>query len=109
MRGRRYPVWSPGSAGPLLRLTAATDPHDVTWRDFASCATADGDFWYPESSQGTSRETRKAKDVCAGCPVSAQCLDFALTHMRDTHDYAMFGIWAGTTVEDRKRMLKEAA
>lgn len=36
--------------------------------------------------------------VCMGCPVRTECLDFA---MRNT---IRFGIWGGTTAQDRKRL-----
>ena len=35
--------------------------------------------------------------ICAGCPVRRECLDFALGHDQ------VYGIWGGTTPEDRQR------
>ena len=102
-------AWSDGAAGPVLALAPAVDPRDAVWQDMASCAQVAGDFWYPEPGEGTAALTSMAKRICAGCPVSAQCLDFALAHMRNTHDAGAFGIWAGTTLAERKLMLKEAA
>jgi WhiB family redox-sensing transcriptional regulator len=42
--------------------------------------------------------TARAKAVCSGCPVTAECLDFALA------DPDAVGIWGGTTGQDRRAM-----
>jgi WhiB family transcriptional regulator, redox-sensing transcriptional regulator len=70
----------------------------VNWRSSAACLSADPDLFFPISSTGPAkRQIARAKVICAGCPVSSECLDFALTHDQ-TH-----GIWGGTTAEDRQR------
>ena len=35
--------------------------------------------------------------VCAGCEVRKECLEFAMSHEQ------VYGIWGGTTPEDRQR------
>ena len=35
--------------------------------------------------------------ICAGCGVRRECLEFALAHDQT------YGIWGGTTAEDRQR------
>jgi WhiB family redox-sensing transcriptional regulator len=35
--------------------------------------------------------------ICAGCQVQRECLEFALVHGQ------VYGIWGGTTPEDRQR------
>ena len=40
-----------------------------------------------------------AKKVCASCAVRQQCLDYALDNRE------AFGVWGGTTVRDRERLL----
>jgi WhiB family redox-sensing transcriptional regulator len=109
MSARSPLEFSPGAAGPVLRLAPVADPRDAVWQDFAACAQAGGDFWYPEQGEGTCALTAVAKRICAACPVRPECLDFALGHMRHTLDAGMYGIWAGTTVNERKQMLREAA
>lgn len=96
-------------SSPALRLTSVADPHEATWEDFAACATGGADYWYPERGEGNSRHAETAKRICADCPVRLQCLAFALDHMRDADDAGMFGIWGGTTADERQRMLQEAA
>jgi WhiB family redox-sensing transcriptional regulator len=107
MSARTALAFSDGAAGPVLRFAPAADPHEVVWQDFAACAEACGDFWYPEKGEGTSVVAKTAKRICGTCPVSAQCLNFALSRMRHYNDTGMFGIWAGTTVEEREAMLTQ--
>jgi WhiB family redox-sensing transcriptional regulator len=45
-----------------------------------------------------SREVREAKRICSRCPVTEQCLTFAL------RDPGIKGIWAGTSARERDRM-----
>lgn len=41
-----------------------------------------------------------AKALCKICPVQPQCLQYALETKQD------WGIWGGTTVPERKRLLR---
>jgi WhiB family redox-sensing transcriptional regulator len=68
------------------------------WRSAAACLQADPDLFFPISSSGPAeRQIVRAKQICGGCQVRQECLDFALSH-----DQA-YGIWGGTTPEDRQR------
>jgi len=70
----------------------------TNWRSAAACLLADPDLFFPISSAGPAeRQIARAKKICAGCPVRQECLEFALSH-----DQA-YGIWGGTTPEDRQR------
>jgi WhiB family transcriptional regulator, redox-sensing transcriptional regulator len=67
------------------------------WWEAAACRTADPDLFFPVSSVGPGRdEVARAKEVCAGCRVRRQCLQFALS-TRQAH-----GVWGGTTEEERR-------
>jgi len=44
-------------------------------------------------------DIKKAKTLCGGCPVSALCLRTALENREE------YGVWAGTTRKQRKKML----
>lgn len=57
----------------------------------------DPNIFYPE--RGSS--TKEAKDVCRGCPVKDQCLDYALMNGEK------FGIWGGTSERERRKIRKE--
>lgn len=72
---------------------------DRPWIADAACARADPDEWFP--SVGGS--TRRAKRICAGCPVQPACLDYALTnHIRE-------GVWGGVSDRDRVKLEKGRA
>jgi WhiB family redox-sensing transcriptional regulator len=45
----------------------------------------------------------KAKSVCCQCPVTTECLEFALETNQDT------GIWGGTSEEERRQIRRDAA
>ena len=64
------------------------------WRQDALCAETDPEAFFPEKGGST----RDAKRVCSGCPVRAQCLDFALANDE------RFGIWGGLSERERRRL-----
>lgn len=89
---RPYLQWSMGAAGPVL--AALDSGADATWQDFAACAQADPDAFFPEP--GGSHCV--AKKVCAGCEVRAACLNYALEHNE------VFGIWGGLSYHERREL-----
>lgn len=53
------------------------------WRDLAACHGMDPHLFFGPEEGREDRETRQlrianAKAICAGCPVRADCLDFAV-------------------------------
>jgi WhiB family redox-sensing transcriptional regulator len=65
------------------------------WRDQVLCREVDPELFFPVGTgRLAQRQTAQAKAVCAGCPVMAQCLAFALTHLGE-------GIAGGTTPAER--------
>ena len=70
-----------------------------TWTQQAACRGADTEIFYPASPD----EEAEALSICATCPVRAQCLDYAIRN-RET-----YGIWGGTTAEQRRRIRRERA
>jgi WhiB family redox-sensing transcriptional regulator len=69
------------------------------WRSRGACLAADPDLFFPISAQGSSAtQINRAKAICAGCAVRAECVDFALAE-RD-----VLGIWGGTTDDERKKL-----
>lgn len=64
------------------------------WAIQALCAQVDPELWFPAPWDRSMR--RNAQKVCARCPVTRQCLQFALeTGSRD-------GIWGGLTAGERE-------
>jgi WhiB family redox-sensing transcriptional regulator len=83
--------------GGQMKLPVATDPDDRTWQDYANCLGVDPDLFFPE--RGAS--TREAKEVCRGCIVRAQCLEYALVNSEK------FGIWGGMSERERRRIRRQ--
>ena len=78
-----------------VTVLSAPGPGDPEWWRRGRCAEVDGEIFYPE--KGAS--TRRAKLVCRGCEVRAECLEHVLTN-----DEA-FGVWGGMS-ERQRRVLK---
>ena len=69
------------------------------WQDQANCLGVDPDLFFPE--RGAS--TREAKEVCRGCQVRTQCLEYALMNGEK------FGIWGGLSERERRRLRRQRA
>ena len=72
---------------------------DTSWQEFANCLGVDPDLFFPE--KGAS--TREAKEVCRGCVVRPDCLEFALANGEK------FGIWGGMSERERRRIRRRRA
>jgi WhiB family transcriptional regulator, redox-sensing transcriptional regulator len=80
----------------LLHFMLPTVP---AWQRQANCMGVDPDLFFPE--RGAS--TREAKEVCRGCVVREDCLEFALTNGEK------FGIWGGMSERERRRIRRRRA
>lgn len=67
------------------------------WQDYANCMGVDPDLFFPE--RGAS--TREAKEVCKGCVVREDCLEYALAGGEK------FGIWGGLSERERRRIRRQ--
>ena len=72
---------------------------DRSWQGQANCKGADPDLFFPE--RGAS--TREAKEVCRGCVVREDCLEYALANSEK------FGIWGGMSERERRRVRRARA
>lgn len=72
---------------------------DRTWWDRANCLGLDPDPFFPERGGSTD----DARDVCRGCVVRAECLEYALTTGQK------FGIWGGMSERERRRIRRARA
>jgi WhiB family redox-sensing transcriptional regulator len=70
------------------------------WPPGANCA-GQGDRMYPDQHVDRWTIQRTADEVCGPCPIRAECLEWALTRPEE------YGIWGGTTVKQRRRMVIE--
>ena len=64
---------------------------DPGWRDRAACAGTDPDLFFPEPDE----DAAAAKVICAGCPVTAECLAWALAAP------VQFGVFGGLDEQER--------
>ena len=70
-----------------------------SWQAFANCLGVDPDLFFPE--RGAS--TKEAKQVCQGCVVREDCLEYALENSEK------FGIWGGLSERERRRLRRARA
>lgn len=69
------------------------------WWRTAACRNADPELFFPISATAvSSSDIRRAKQICASCPVSSPCLRYALAHRQEQ------GIWGGLTDEERRSL-----
>jgi WhiB family redox-sensing transcriptional regulator len=69
---------------------------ELGWLDQAACRTKQADLFFPNGTTTRARrQLAKAKAVCHHCPVTAQCLAWAMdTNQRE-------GVWGGLSEHER--------
>jgi WhiB family redox-sensing transcriptional regulator len=89
-------------AEALTRGSAQTSPcasSRFATRSHCCNYSVDPDLFFPE--RGAS--TREAKEVCRGCVVREDCLEYALVNGEK------FGIWGGMSERERRRLRRQRA
>ena len=67
------------------------------WWKVAACRDAEPELFFPISgTAASSPQIKRAKLICASCPVRSKCLSYALDHRQEQ------GIWGGLTEEERR-------
>ena len=92
-RGRPKPM----DVDLLSKVTSLNEAPD--WQRRANCMGVDPDLFFPE--RGAS--TKEAKEVCRGCVVREDCLEYALANGEK------FGIWGGMSERERRRIRRARA
>ncbi len=77
-----------------MHIQALIGELEPGWQLRANCMGVDPELFFPE--RGSS--TREAKEVCRGCVVREDCLDFAIANGEK------FGIWGGMSERERRRV-----
>lgn len=76
------------------------------WTRDALCAQTDPDMFFPDKGG----DTRPAKAVCRRCPVTAECLDYALTYEAGEAgtptSYAQVGVYGGLAPRQRRALVR---
>jgi WhiB family transcriptional regulator, redox-sensing transcriptional regulator len=90
-----------GTETPKMETPMASDSDETveSWQMFANCLGVDPDLFFPE--RGAS--TKEAKQVCQGCVVREDCLEYALANGEK------FGIWGGLSERERRRIRRQRA
>lgn len=68
--------------------------------DDALCAQIGTELFFPENNIPRSR---LAKKICLSCPITIDCLKFALS-IEQAHDH---GVWGATTARERVALRKD--
>lgn len=73
------------------------------WRDQARCRSIDGDLFFPlgHISEADKEQAKAAKQVCVGCPVRLDCLEWSIANG------ANWGIWGGLTEAERRALRRK--
>ena len=88
----------------ILASSLALAHADYTWRHESLCRDTDPDLFFPVGTTGHALiQIARAKQVCGECPVSTECLEFALETNQDS------GIWGGTSEDERRTMRRAQA
>ncbi|MEZ7005610.1 WhiB family transcriptional regulator [Streptomyces sp. AD55] len=67
----------------------------------AACLNEDPDLFFPAGTLATAHiQIEKARQVCRRCPLTTQCLTWAL----DVGEHA--GVWGGLCEEERRKLLR---
>lgn len=85
-------VWQ--AVAGLYSVSEGDAEGELAWQTDALCAQTDPEAFFPEKGGST----RDAKRVCEACPVSGECLDYAMSNDEK------FGIWGGLSERERRRL-----
>ncbi|GAA3019316.1 hypothetical protein GCM10010519_55890 [Streptomyces lactacystinicus] len=95
------------AARPAATVLAEYRPNPDSDLRGAACADSDTNLFYPDpvemGPETAEWAERRAKMICAGCPVAAMCLSDALER-REPH-----GIFGGLNEHERNSVLRRAA
>jgi WhiB family redox-sensing transcriptional regulator len=84
-------------------MAATTWEYGWQWR--AACRGQDAALFFPpgnlESKDERLVRERRAKSICAVCPVRLECLEYAV-RIREPH-----GVWGGLNELERRLLIRE--
>jgi WhiB family redox-sensing transcriptional regulator len=68
---------------------------DDRFKDRAACKNADPNLFFPEKN--ATKSFKEAAAICKTCPVSEDCLRFAMNNQ------IQYGVWGGLSPKQRTR------
>ena len=82
----------------LLTMTRTTR---TNWREKSACRDSEPTLFFPIGTTGLAVEQiEEAKGICADCPVTEDCLQYALQTNQEA------GVWGGYAEDERRRLRK---
>ncbi|MET8682055.1 WhiB family transcriptional regulator [Streptomyces sp. NPDC004647] len=76
----------------------------MNWRQSAACRNEDPELFFPIGTSGPAiLQEQEAKTVCERCPVTEQCLEWALENNQDS------GVWGGLDENERRTIRRRNA
>ncbi|MGI8516920.1 MAG: WhiB family transcriptional regulator [Acidimicrobiia bacterium] len=71
------------------------------WRELAACRDSEPSLFFPIGSTGPAiDQIAAAKEICLGCGVAEDCLQYALESNQES------GVWGGYAEDERRRLRK---
>jgi len=77
-------------------MTSPIDDNTTSWMADGNCRNYPPATFFPSDGVGVDR----ARKICATCPVSTPCLEYALEQHID------HGVWGGCSERERRRIIK---
>lgn len=75
----------------------------LPWADEAACAGHEApEMWFPVRDTYDDSKRRRAKEICAGCPVLTRCAEYAQQFIW------IEGIWGGLDAHERRSLRRKA-
>jgi WhiB family redox-sensing transcriptional regulator len=68
------------------------------WQKRAACRGVGTEVFFPDRYHSAE----EAKELCASCPVAAECLAFAMTPTPGASLPGTFGVWGGLSHQQRR-------
>lgn len=81
----------------IRELAARSRDLDWSWQEDAACRGEDPDRFFPSLGRDSRAEVAETLEICAGCPVRTDCLEFAVK------SGSVDGIWGGLLPRVRRR------
>ena len=76
-----------------------TVPPPDAWQERAACYGLDPEIFFPTSEE----EAGLALSYCSACQVREICLEWAIQNGE------RYGVWGGTTEQERRRLMRRVA
>ncbi len=87
--------------------SVSTQRVEEIWQQRAACKGPQSAVFFPpsqpERKEAREERERRAKSICASCPVRLPCLDYALS-IKEPH-----GIWGGLNEAERRELVAASA